>query len=499
MIHSSKISLSILILAAAIIFLPAIAQASATNGTIDSANKYAWGEKIGWINFGTAGGNVSVTDTKVTGDAWSANYGWINLAPPGNGVINDGAGNLSGSAWGENIGWINFSGVKIGANGEFTGYATTTDFGAINFNCNDPGISNTCAASDFKVKTDWRPDSVRNPPAPPASGGGSSLPSGSANPPAPAGNAADFIVLINGGAPQTASSIVTLEFNDGSSKNMAISNSVDFSGAAQEAYDSPIQWNLCSKSGSLNDPTDCVYGVYNIYAKFYSKYGVPSPAASSSIIFIASTSTPIKAINQPISSSSVASLIGADSAIVNRITAAEAENIFSASALSPLTALENKNYLKIISADENISQNEKFAISYFIHFGTPTTLKIGSGERAGSIDSFQSAFGRLPASLADWQDVIKIANGRWPAQRSAAAEARAKSNFKLVYLRNPDMNNIYDNAAVTVMAYGLRPAARNLNSEKAAIKSFRFIFQRVPATAREWDVVRAIAYSGAKR
>ena len=61
------------------------------------------------------------------------------------------------------------------------------------------------------------------------------------------------------------------------------------------------------------------------------------------------------------------------------------------------------------------------------------------------------------------------------------------------------MNDPHDNAAVTVMAYGLRPANRNLNSEKAAIFTFKYIYKKSPATAEEWDVVRAIAYSGAKR
>ena len=57
----------------------------------------------------------------------------------------------------------------------------------------------------------------------------------------------------------------------------------------------------------------------------------------------------------------------------------------------------------------------------------------------------------------------------------------------------------YENAAVTVMAYGLRPKPRNLNSERAAIKNFMGIFKKIPTSATDWDAVRAIAYSGAKR
>jgi len=493
----SKIFLSFLILGLAIILLPAAAKASITNGTIDSTNKYAWGENIGWINFGTANGSVAITDTAVTGYAWSPNYGWINLAPSTSGVKNDGEGNLSGSAWGENIGWMDFSGVKILANGEFSGYATTTNFGAINLNCKQDGTVNSCDNSNFKVQTDWRPISSRVSP----------LPAGALNPPGSSGGGStanatttnqsdNFAISINSGATQTANPIVTITFKDGNVSNMAISNSAAFTNANQQAYASPVQWNICSQSGSINDLTNCSGGTYTVFAKFYSKYGVPSRTLSASIIFFPATSTGA-IFYQPFSTSS-SSLIGASSSVVNQITAGEAENIFASPSLSALTVGENINFLKIIDSAD-ITQNEKFAIADFIHFGTPTTLKMGSGERAGSIDSFQGAFNRLPTSLLDWQDVIKIANGRWPSQRSAIAEARAKINFKLVYSRAADMLNIYDNAAVTVMAYGLRPAARNLNSEKAAIKSFRFIFQRTPITAREWDVVRAIAYSGAKK
>jgi hypothetical protein len=110
-----------------------------------------------------------------------------------------------------------------------------------------------------------------------------------------------------------------------------------------------------------------------------------------------------------------------------------------------------------------------------------------------------SAFNKVPSTVTDWQDVIKIANGRWPVQKSQTAEDNAVIKFKKIYLRIPDMKNPNDNAAVTVMAYGLRPASRNTNSEKAAIKSFKAIFKYNPVSAVDWDAVRAIAYSGAKR
>lgn len=125
------------------------ASASATNGTIDAVNKYAWGENIGWINFGTVSGNVRVTDSGMSGYALSETVGWINL---GN-VVNDGEGNLSGYGWGENIGWINFNpvngGVVINSSGEFTGSALSETVGWIIF------------GGDYRVKTDWRAQTLR--------------------------------------------------------------------------------------------------------------------------------------------------------------------------------------------------------------------------------------------------------------------------------------------------------------------------------------------------
>jgi IS30 family transposase len=75
----------------------------------------------------------------------------------------------------------------------------------------------------------------------------------------------------------------------------------------------------------------------------------------------------------------------------------------------------------------------------------------------------------------------------------------AEGNFEAIYLRSPDRANPTDDAAVVVMAYGLRPRGRNLDSEAAAIKIYTDIFNRGPVSATTWDAVRAIAYSGATR
>jgi hypothetical protein len=153
----------------------------------------------------------------------------------------------------------------------------------------------------------------------------------------------------------------------------------------------------------------------------------------------------------------------------------------------------------LISGLKTPSVETKAAITNFITYGTPTTKILGAGERAGVINSYKSAFGKVPSTEAQWSDVIKIGNGRWPSEKNTAAETKAATEFKKVYKRSPDMKQPNDNAAVTVISYGLRPANRNTNSEKAAIKSFKAIYGHDPVSAIAWDIVRAIAYSGSKR
>jgi len=63
------------------------------------------------------------------------------------------------------------------------------------------------------------------------------------------------------------------------------------------------------------------------------------------------------------------------------------------------------------------------------------------------------------------------------------------------------MNNKNDEAAVVVMAYGLRQRAenRNLDSEAQGLKIFKAIFKYLPSTTKDWNILQAITYSGATR
>jgi len=97
--------------------------------------------------------------------------------------------------------------------------------------------------------------------------------------------------------------------------------------------------------------------------------------------------------------------------------------------------------------------------------------------------------------------VVKIANGQWPSKTSAVAEKKAAEKFQEIYKKIPDMNNQHDEAAITVMAYGLRQKAenRNLDSEKQGIATFRSLYKKLPTTTDDWNIVQSISYSGATR
>ena len=160
-------------------------------------------------------------------------------------------------------------------------------------------------------------------------------------------------------------------------------------------------------------------------------------------------------------------------------------------------------YLKSLVSDLSaVTQAVKDSINQFITYGVDdNTKKLGEGERAAVIHSFKAAFDKLPETEDELADAIKIANGRWPTNTSLNAETRAENEFRRIYLRNPNMNNPNDNAAVTIMAYGLRQRAenRNLNSEIQGIETFKYIYGKLPNTTEEWNTMQAITYSGATR
>ena len=257
------------------------ALASSTDGTIDSTYKYAWGENIGWVNFKCDNCNVHVTDSGLTGYAFSPKIGWISLncsntnscAEVDYKVSNNGEGNLSGYAWSENAGWINFNptygGVSINSSGEFLGYAWGENIGWIVFNCS---TTSSCTTVDYKVKTDWRPQSARTTTTPtptPSSGGGG----GGWTPPSPTEPEGGFKFFIT--PDTTTTGVIALNFDGGpDADKVAIADNQNFSPATYINYSTSTAWTL---SGAFGEKT--------LYVKFSNKYGRYSKVLSDTVIY----------------------------------------------------------------------------------------------------------------------------------------------------------------------------------------------------------------------
>lgn len=134
-------------------------------GNIDPAQRHAWAENAGWLDFRPAFGGVMVLPTHLTGFAWQESVGWVKLGadaggPYGNtssadwGVnLNTVTGALSGWAWSESVGWIRmdpeFGGVTyLGLTHELSGWAWSEGVGWIHFRSTSPtayGVAITCS------------------------------------------------------------------------------------------------------------------------------------------------------------------------------------------------------------------------------------------------------------------------------------------------------------------------------------------------------------------
>lgn len=161
-----------------------------------------------------------------------------------------------------------------------------------------------------------------------------------------------------------------------------------------------------------------------------------------------------------------------------------------------------KHLEKLTKNVKRVSEEMENALNSFITYGVDNnTKKLGEGERAAVIYSYKTAFEKLPETEEELADAIKIANGRWPSITNEKAEKRAKAQFERIYKRIADMEDSKDNAAVTVMAYGLRQKAenRNIDSEKSGINTFKNIYGYHPNSTEDWNIMQAITYSGAAR
>lgn len=294
----------------------------------------------------------------------------------------------------------------------------------------------------------------------------------------------NFQIIINNGDEVTTNREVELKLTTGDDTNrMAISENSNFKDSAIINYESPYKYILSKE-----------VGLKTIYARFYTKYGQYTQKEISDSIELKNKSAEEDGRDEECmckDRENVLPQITSESNLVDKQEATAIETVKEKEI--------SKKYISNLINNYNSNEITNQKILYFVAHGTKSTIRLGEGERAGVVNSFISAFNRLPSSQVDWEDIIKIANGRWPSQKDKQTELNAIDAFKKIYERNPNRSNSFDEAAVIIIAYGLRPCERNLDSETQAIKTFRNTYGYSPKNASAWDIVRAIAYSGSKR
>ena len=371
---------------------------------------------------------------------------------------------------------------------------------------NDQSISTVCSSSDNTITVPGPVTVIITPDATSTcsySSGGGGGGGGGGSTPVDTTPPTSTSVVINNGAAATTTASVTLTLGAVGASTMIVGNTSDFVGSSYVTYTTSLAWTLTSGNG-----------VKTVYAKFKDAAGNISGVVSDTITLDSAATpeqptppatTPEPPTTAPPSGSTAEDERAAQVEQINDeagdVSTGSAAEVASAAGASRDLGLE-QSYDSTLVARVVVATTPaatRARVVNFVTYGTSTTLVLGAGERAGVVNSFRESFGRVPESESDWQDVLKIANGRWPGTLNATREAAMLATFKKIYLRDANRANAHDDAAITVMAYGLRPLPRNLNSEKAGILTFKYLFGKNPSTATDWDTVRAIAYSGATR
>ncbi|PIP66865.1 MAG: hypothetical protein COW93_03335, partial [Parcubacteria group bacterium CG22_combo_CG10-13_8_21_14_all_41_9] len=166
-----------------------------------------------------------------------------------------------------------------------------------------------------------------------------------------------------------------------------------------------------------------------------------------------------------------------DADILNALSSADIETI-----MDYLGQARNPSLEKSISIQYANGLDLTQAEINFISYGTKSTKSLGTGERAGVIHSFKQAFGRLPKTNDDWNDVLRIATNQAPIQRNSEAEQRAKDAGAET---EQDM---------LMVAYGIRPKDRDLQKEIQGIAEFVKKYGHVPSSTLDWNILRSIVY-----
>ncbi|MBU4216970.1 hypothetical protein L6270_04030 [Candidatus Parcubacteria bacterium] len=173
------------------------------------------------------------------------------------------------------------------------------------------------------------------------------------------------------------------------------------------------------------------------------------------------------------------------------------DKILGITFVSNSTSTPDKKIIKLF-AGKNINKFSQDLITSFIRTGSEWVSNVGAGERMSVIETYWQVYGKFPVTKSEWFDVFNMTNGELPEAVSKVALDNARQSFVKIYKRKAVIANKKDQAALNLIAYGLRVRHRNMSYEKVALKKFQKIYKYNPSSMMDWNLVRAIAYSGVK-
>lgn len=142
-------------------------------------------------------------------------------------------------------------------------------------------------------------------------------------------------------------------------------------------------------------------------------------------------------------------------------------------------------------------------VTYVAYGHTPETAKIGSGERASTVERFKLLYGMAPTTDTDFRalhamvmesgvDIVQV-------KRAIEAEKKGLGAFRRIYRYLP-ATTVKDQTlidaewkALRIITYGLKPLHRDLAKERTAIRAYTATFGK-PSRIEDWDGIRACVY-----
>jgi hypothetical protein len=162
---------------------------------------------------------------------------------------------------------------------------------------------------------------------------------------------------------------------------------------------------------------------------------------------------------------------------------------------------EEAKYLPFIKSDAiafkvGLTTEQETALTNFVSYGiSEKTKKLGAGERRAVLRDYLETVGR---ANVNWEDVERLAGGEKPVSRNLAKEQAQVGTVLQMFIKltghKPNFKNAQEDLAWNTLMYRIR-FTRDLVKEKAGIKEFISIFNRVPTSTLDWSAVRVLGYA----